>query len=105
MVIAIIAVLVALLAPALKSARRKAAVLASPVAYLGADSRIHLTDPSSGLDTPLAVVEKNLNCPVCHVPPVWNPSGTLIAFRTMSRGRMVTGVPLWTWRAAERQQN
>src|SRR5688500_12395218 len=62
-VIAIIAVLVALLFPALQKARRKASVLASPVAYLGADSRIHLTDSSGALDTPLALVERELNCP------------------------------------------
>src|SRR5215208_5248928 len=55
-VISIIALLVAMLFPALRKARRSAAVLASPVAYLGTDSRIHLTDPTGGLDTPLAVV-------------------------------------------------
>jgi prepilin-type N-terminal cleavage/methylation domain-containing protein len=91
-VLAVIAVLVALLFPALQNPRRKAAVLASPIAYVGADQRIHLTDPTGGLDTPLARVEKNPNCPVCHVPPVWNPSGTLIAFRTSDQGRMVTGL-------------
>jgi prepilin-type N-terminal cleavage/methylation domain-containing protein len=91
-VIAIIAVLVAMLFPALRKARRNAAILASPVAYVGADSRIHLTDPTGALDTPLARVEKNINCPVCHVPPIWNPSGTRIAFRTMEGGQMMTGM-------------
>jgi hypothetical protein len=85
-------VLVALLFPAFQKARRKAAILASPIAYLGADSRIHLTDPTGGLDTPLTIVERQTNCPVCHVPPVWNPSGTRIAFRMMDRGQIATGL-------------
>ena len=89
-VIAIIAVLIALLMPALQRARRQAAILASPVAYLGTDSRIHLTDPSGGLDTRLAIVDRRNTCPVCHVPPVWNPAGTKIAFRMMERGETHT---------------
>jgi prepilin-type N-terminal cleavage/methylation domain-containing protein len=85
-VIAIISVLIALLMPSLQRAKRQAAVLASPVAYLGTDSRIHLTDPSGDLDTRLSVVDRRNTCPVCHVPPVWNPAGTKIAFRMMDRG-------------------
>ena len=91
-VIAIIAVVVALLMPSLKKARRQAAVVASPVAYLGTDSRIHLTDATGSLDTPLAVVAKPPNCPVCHVRPVWNPAGTKIAYRLFERGRLYTGM-------------
>src|SRR5215213_4547700 len=67
-VIGIIAILMALLLPALKRARRHAAVAASPVAYLGTDSRIHLTDPTGGLDTPMNVVARDTSCPVCHSP-------------------------------------
>ena len=91
-VVSIIALLVAILFPALRKARRSAAVMASPIAYLGTDSRIHLTDPTGGFDTPLAVVAKNRNCPVCHVPPVWNPSGTKIAFRMMEQGQFFTAM-------------
>jgi prepilin-type N-terminal cleavage/methylation domain-containing protein len=91
-VVAIISILVAILMPALKKARRHAAILASPIAFLGTDSRIHLTDPSGGLDTPLAVVAQNNNCPVCHAPPVWNPAGTRIAFKLMDQGRVITGL-------------
>ena len=91
-VIAIISILIAILMPALKKAKRHAAVLASPIAYLGRDSRIHLTDPSGGLDTPIAFVARNNNCPVCHAPPVWNPAGTKIAFKMMDRGRVVSAV-------------
>ena len=91
-VIAIIAILVAILMPALQKAKRKAMILASPVAYLGTDSRIHLTDPSGGMDTALAVVKRDQSCPVCHTPPVWNPSGTKIAFRMMQNGQFQTGM-------------
>ena len=91
-VIAIISILIAILMPALKKAKRHAAIMASPIAYLGTDSRIHLTDPSGGLDTPLAVVAQNNNCPVCHAPPVWNPAGTRIAFKMMDQGRIITGL-------------
>ena len=45
-VVAVIALLIALLFPALQRARRKALVLASPIAYVGTDNRLHLTDPS-----------------------------------------------------------
>jgi len=91
-VVAIISVLIAILFPALQRAKRRAAVLASPVAFLGTDSRIHLTDPAGGLDTPLALVAKNPKCPVCHTPPVWNPAGTRIAFRMMEQNQTYTGL-------------
>jgi prepilin-type N-terminal cleavage/methylation domain-containing protein len=91
-VVAIISILIAILFPALKRARRHAAVLASPVAYLGTDSRIHLTDPTGGMDTTLNLVTRQTNCPVCHSPPVWDPSGTRIAFRMLDKGTFFTGL-------------
>jgi hypothetical protein len=92
-VIAIITILVAILMPALKKAKRHAAVIASPIAYLGTDSRLHLTDPTGGLDTPVALVANtNSGCPVCHAPPVWNPAGNRIAFKLMDRGQVMTAV-------------
>jgi prepilin-type N-terminal cleavage/methylation domain-containing protein len=91
-VVAIISILIAILMPALKKAKRHAAIMASPIAYLGTDSRIHLTDPSGGLDTPLAVAARDNNCPVCHAPPVWNPAGTRIAFKMMDQGQVLTGL-------------
>ena len=91
-VIGIIAILLSLLLPALKKARRHAAVAASPIAYLGTDSRIHLTDPSGGMDTPLQIATPATNCPVCHSPPVWNPAGTRIAFRFADRNQYYTGL-------------
>jgi len=84
-VISIIAILIAILFPALQRARRKALVLASPIVFVGTDNRLHLTDPSGTSDLPLAVPTQ-LECPVCHSPPIWSPSGQSIAFRLMDRG-------------------
>ena len=84
-VVAAIALLIALLFPALQRARRKALVLASPIAYVGTDNRLHLTDPSGSVDLPLLAPTK-MDCPVCHSPPAWSPSGQAIAFRFMDSG-------------------
>jgi prepilin-type N-terminal cleavage/methylation domain-containing protein len=84
-VIGIISVLIGLLLPALKKARRTAIVLASPIAYVGSDNRVHLTDPSGGYDTMLLPVATS-NCPVCHSPPVWSPSGQLIGLQQQDGG-------------------
>jgi prepilin-type N-terminal cleavage/methylation domain-containing protein len=84
-VIAIIAVLIALLFPALQRAKRSALVLASPIAFVGTDNRLHLTDPSGQVDLPM-VLKTQSNCPVCHVPPVWSPSGQEIAYRLADGG-------------------
>jgi prepilin-type N-terminal cleavage/methylation domain-containing protein len=79
-VLGIIAVLIALLFPALRRARRQAMVLATPVVYVGTDQKLHLTDASGGMA--VALMSKSGNqCPVCHVPPVWSPSGDTILFR------------------------
>ena len=92
MVVGIIGSLIALLLPALKRARRHAAVAASPIAYFGTDKRIHLTDPSGGMDLPLNIAAPDTNCPVCHSPPVWNPAGTRIAFRFADKNSYYTGL-------------
>ncbi|HZN66537.1 MAG TPA: prepilin-type N-terminal cleavage/methylation domain-containing protein [Tepidisphaeraceae bacterium] len=90
-VIAILSILIAILFPALQRARRKAMVLASPVVYVGKDSRLHLTDPSGEMHVPLKT-QTQVQCPVCHSPPVWSPSGDAIAFRLMDRGTAFIGI-------------
>ena len=84
-VIAIISVLIAILLPVLTKARRKAMVLASPIVYQGTDNQLHLTDPSGRMDTPLRFTATQ-NCPYCHAPPSWSPSGQHIALRTFGSG-------------------
>ena len=63
------AILISLLLPALQKAKRQAQVMASPVAYVGTDNRLHLTDPTGAMDLPLTRAAATGTCPVCHSPP------------------------------------
>ena len=90
-VLGVISVLIALLFPALRRAKRQAAVLATPIVYVGSDQRLHLTDPSGQMSVPL--MSKNGNqCPVCHVPPVWSPAGDSVLFRLSEANRPYTAL-------------
>src|SRR3954468_8970131 len=84
-VIAIIGVLIALLLPAIRKARRHAMVMASPVVYLAKDNGVHLTDSSGRMDLRLTTAT-SFACPVCHTPPVWSPSGQAIGLRAGGKG-------------------
>ena len=90
-VIAIISILIALLFPALQRARRQAMVLATPVVYVGTDQKLHLSDRTGQSTLPLMSRSGN-QCPVCHVPPVWSPSGDSILFRMNDNGSSVTAL-------------
>lgn len=90
-VVGIITILIAILMPALRRARRQAMVLATPVVYIGNDQRLHLTDRSGQMSIPLMNRSGN-NCPVCHVPPVWSPSGDAILFRVSNAGTSYTAL-------------
>ena len=75
-VIGIIASLMAILLPVLWKVRRKAMVLACPIAYIGVDNRIHLTDPLGKIDLQYekAIVGRSGN------RIVWSPSGQKLGF-------------------------
>ena len=88
-VIGIIGCLIAILLPVLQGARRRGMVLACPIAYIGSDYKIHLTDPQGNADL------------VYDTPPVlsyslpkvwWSPSGRMIGFAVVFRGGTIEPV-------------
>ena len=84
-VIAIIAVLMAMLLPVFMGIRRRALVLACPIAYVGSDGRLHLTDGSGKWDLDIAgpyVSERHF---WDGSPPAWSPSGRRIGFTLIER--------------------
>ncbi len=90
-VLAIIALLIAILMPVLSRARRMAQVLASPIAFAGKDGGVHLTDPTGGADVGVKGTT-SMQCPVCHSPPVWSPSGQVLAFRVTTGAGIFTAI-------------
>lgn len=89
-VLSIIALLVASLLPSLMRARRRAVVLVSPVTYFGVDHQVHVTNQSGRVN--LAIARADNQCPYCHTPPAWSPSGLSIAvqFQGSARERLLT---------------
>ncbi|HEX2971324.1 MAG TPA: prepilin-type N-terminal cleavage/methylation domain-containing protein [Tepidisphaeraceae bacterium] len=77
-VIAIISVLIALVLPALKSARRRALVLVCPIAYVGVDGFVHLTDPEGKYDLQLPEAGGR------SYFAIWSPSGQRLAYQVNS---------------------
>jgi hypothetical protein len=55
-------------------------VLTCPIAYIGEDGRIHLTDPNGKADLAYNLPESFL---IIHYPVVWSPSGRRIGFSLM----------------------
>lgn len=90
-VIAIISILMAILLPVLSKAKRKAQVLASPIAYVDKNRHLRLTDPSGKIDLEIAGPRIDYCC-ICHSPPAWSPSGRKIAFRLVDRQGTWVGV-------------
>jgi prepilin-type N-terminal cleavage/methylation domain-containing protein len=84
-VIGVVSVLIALLFPVLRKARRQALVLASPIAYVGADRRLHLTNPAGTTDVMAMAI--TYRCPYCHhSTPTWSPSGHAIEVDSAESG-------------------
>ena len=78
-VIGIIACLIGLLLPVLHGVRRRALVLVCPIAYIGVDHRIHLTDPKGEYD--ITFDESYAQ----NSGIAWSPSGQKIGFRLLKR--------------------
>src|SRR5688500_2376230 len=77
-VIGIIAILIAMLVPALSKARRTATVLAWPVAYVDGSSRLATRRPTGGASVRLAP-EGTLCWNSYPQGPMWSTGGTYIA--------------------------
>src|SRR5262249_7199331 len=88
-VIGIIIVLLAILIPTLWKVRRKALVLNCPIAYVGIDKRVHLTDPRGNLDATfddVAYIDDTPGQTGHNYPAVWSMSGARIAYYRYREG-------------------
>jgi prepilin-type N-terminal cleavage/methylation domain-containing protein len=80
-VIAIIAILIAILLPVCIKIRRRALVLVCPIAYVGEDGGVYLTDPK-GYHS-LQISEPGTDVLIQHAssgPLSWSPSGQCLAY-------------------------
>jgi hypothetical protein len=82
-VLAIIMLLIALLMPALRKARRQAIVLASPIAYIGVDKQLYVVPASGGRGVDLGQLELYGGWNRTWVS--WSPSGQRIGLHCMDR--------------------
>lgn len=74
-VVAILMILIAVLLPALHKARRRAQVLACPIAYVGSDQFLHLTDTKGKIDLCFEQARVDWGGVLA-----WSPSGRRIGF-------------------------
>src|SRR5215204_4022624 len=91
-VIAIIAILLAIFLPVLRKARNKALVLACPIAYVGQDGIVYLTDPRGGYA--IQISESGVHADSYHgltAPVSWSPCGRRLGYRAYNPLTGVTG--------------
>jgi len=93
-VIAIIAILIAILLPVCIKVRKRAQVLVCPIAYVGEDGGVYLTDPKGYYSVQisesgtLAQIQHNIWAPLS-----WSPSGRHLAYNGINRNTRLGG----TW--------
>jgi len=82
-VIAIIAILIAILLPVITQVRRRALVLVCPIAYVGEDGAIYLTDPKGGHSLQVSPPDNKTGVQHAVWAPVsWSPCGRRLAFNS-----------------------
>jgi prepilin-type N-terminal cleavage/methylation domain-containing protein len=94
-VIAIIAMLIAIFLPICIKVRRRALVLVCPIAYVGEDGGVYLTDPkgyhSLQISESSTLVSPNHNI---WAPLAWSPSGRRLAYNCVNRLSHFGGVTI-----------
>ncbi len=87
-VIAIIAILIAILLPVCIKLRRRALVLACPIAYVGVDRNVYLTGPKGGYELKLNPpdVFSTFAYGTNGAPVSWSPDGLRLAYNAATPG-------------------